>query len=610
MRIQPRQQLLEIWRAVADVSFQDRKWVWRGRAGRNSISDAEQLLCLLAPATDVPFFKLDLPDETAEDVSASLSRLGDAVDIPIRLVSVIREYLDEYVDDTGAPVFSGGGYFEALDPDEGEPTPEQYALDVVDSYAVSVRLTLAILGFVKVFRTVLTRSDLLADVQIIEAMAKRRLTSAIIGLLRGFTVYVSEPDSPEDRNLVIHVNQTGMPTGQARERLLEQLRQVRAGLRDVTLGIGELPDLDNPNRLFECGWSWGVTADAPPVKTEADGIPQPKGYAQSAPYLYFTVVALDCIPNLSSDRTRLLGLLDDEQRRLADALQIRWELTQLYWSRIARFGNGRWPLEDMPWRAADAIQTDYLSLLVSSILVLDLARRPNAESTIRVGQVLSELAERARITRRALRGEPAIALHHPGFPVPLEGSEDAGGPRLIWRLVDFTPQLVKQAIRVARLLQDVERRTPIVDLVDTVWEEHILKRQLAQGGLWDRPDKVYEGIEKVDEIPSWYYTERVVGCLVEASNLIISPALRSPDQVAEANMLLAEADHIFDQELMRMSSDPGPAIKKTLDKARAALRRAHEIVDDKPGTAKSLAYQVLTDLDQIESARQNAVGIG
>jgi hypothetical protein len=612
MRIQPRQQLLEIWRAVAEASFADREWVWGGRSGRNSISDAEQLLCLMAPAAEIPIFKLDLPDETAEDVEGALAPLGDARDIPTKLVSVLKQYLERYRDAEGAPIFSGGSYFTVKDDANADPTAAQESLDVVDSYAVSVRLALAILGFVKVFRSVLTRADLLDEVQLVETMAKRRLTAAMIGLLRGYSVYVFDTDSEEDRNLCRLVNQTGLPARRAREMLLDELRDIRAGLRDVTLGIGELPDLDNPNKLFECGWSWGVTVDAPPVKVDAPDIPQPDGFAQAAPYLYFTVVALDCIPNLSSDRTRLLGLLDDEQQRLAGALQIRWDLTQLYWSRIARFGGGRWPLEDMPWRTTDSKDSDYLSLLVCSILVQDLTRRPNAESTARVGRVLSELAERARITRRSIPHEPNVALHHPGFPLELEGTEDVepDAARLVWRLVDFSPQLLKQAIRVARLSQDVERRRQVVDLVDTVWNDHIHKRRLTSVGLWDRPDAVYEGIGKVDEAPSWYYTERVIGCLITAADLISSPPLRSPILVEEATDLLAEADHIFDQELMRISADPGPSVRRVLDKARASLRRAHDVVDDKPGTAASLARQVLIDLDQLESARQSALGSG
>ena len=611
MRIQPRQQLLEIWRNVADASYTKHEWIWGGRNGRNSISDAEQLLCLLAPASEIPIFKLDLPDETAEDVADALRALGDTTDIPTRLVRVIKEYLQTYVDDDGMPVFSGGSYFSAPTgaPAAG-PTPEQAALDVVDSYAVSVRLTLAILGFVKVFRTVLTRSDLIDEVQHIEAMAKQRLTATMIGLLRGYTVYVFNFDSEEDANLCQLINQTAMPARRARDRLLDRLRNVRAGLRDVTLGIGELPDLDNPNKLFECGWSWGVVRDAPQIKVDGQRIAQPDGVAEAAPYLYFTVVALDCIPNLSSDRTRLLGLLDDEQQRLAGALQIRWDLTQLYWSRIARFGSGRWPLEDMPWRTTDGKDSDYLSLLVCSILVQDLTRRPNSEALAKVGRVLSELAERARITRRSLPDEPNVSLHHPGFPLDLVGSEDAGGPRLIWPLLDFSPQLLKQAIRVARLSQDIERRQEIADLVDTVWNDHIHRRKSAASSLWDNPRAVYPDIGAIDQAVSWYYTERVIGCLITAADLVASPPLRSQVLSDEAIALLAEADHLFDQELMRMSSEPGPAVKRVLDRARASLRRAHEIVDDKPGTAASLARQILVELDQLESARLDAAGAG
>jgi len=98
--------------------------------------------------------------------------------------------------------------------------------------------------------------------------------------------------------------------------------------------------------------------------------------------------------------------------------------------------------------------------------------------------------------------------------------------------------------------------------------------------------------------------------LLLSSLLLSSPPLRSPVLLDEATDLLAEADHIFDQELMRISADPGPSVRRVLDKARASLRRAHEVVDSKPGTAASLARQVLIDLDQLESARQSAVGTG
>jgi hypothetical protein len=75
MQIQPRQQLLDIWRATARLSYPDSAWRFGGREGANSISDAEQLLCLMAPATEVPIFRLDKPDAAASDVIAALGIL-------------------------------------------------------------------------------------------------------------------------------------------------------------------------------------------------------------------------------------------------------------------------------------------------------------------------------------------------------------------------------------------------------------------------------------------------------------------------------------------------------------------------------------------------------
>ena len=53
MEIQTRRQILEIWRATVDYSLRGEEWNWGGRSGRNSISDAEQLLTILYPATAI-----------------------------------------------------------------------------------------------------------------------------------------------------------------------------------------------------------------------------------------------------------------------------------------------------------------------------------------------------------------------------------------------------------------------------------------------------------------------------------------------------------------------------------------------------------------------------
>jgi hypothetical protein len=431
MKIQPRQQLLQIWRAIARASFQDGKWVKGGRHRSNSISDAEQLLCILYPAIELPPFRLDKPDETAEDILDALQILGDSIDIPKLLIRVVTEYMEQYTDDAGSPIFSGDGYFDSYEPGGPEPSLAQGRLDVVDSFSMSITLALSVLGFIRVFRSVISREDLRQEVDKLEVLSSTRLTAAMVGLLRSFSVHVFDVHSKAGRILCRRSNQSGLPERQIVAELQLALRDVKSSLRDVTIGSGQATDLDNPNRLFECGWSWGIVRDAARIdwlETDTlEKVKQPDGVALDTPWLYFTVVALDGIADLFSARTRILGLLNDEQSRLARALQIRWDLTQQYWSTIATFGTGRWPLEDIPWCTSDGEESDYFSLLVSSMVVQDLVRRRGSEAELgRVGRVLEDLANRDRINRRPLRDDPALDIHAPGVRLRLRGSEEAG----------------------------------------------------------------------------------------------------------------------------------------------------------------------------------------
>lgn len=605
MRIQPRQQLLDIWRALAKWSCSEPTWVWGGVHGRNSIADAEQLLCLLMPATEITSFKLDQPDETAQDVLDAMVLVGDSVELPRRLVRVMIGYLSDYTDDTGAPVYSGGSYFGTTEPGV-EPKPAQRDLDVVDSFAMSLRLSLAIIGFARVFRGVLSREDLLQEVNQLERLASARLTSAIIGLLRSFAVYTFDVNSPDGQIVLRMVNQAGLPQRQIVEELQSALRQVNAGLRDLTIGVESAAGLDNPNRLFQCGWSWGTIQGAPPVETSEHPTQQPEGIALSAPYLYFTVTALDAVQQLFSERTRVLGLLNDEQLRLARLLQVRWDLTQSYWATIATLGRNRWPLEDLPWQTTDEVESDYYSLLVASIAVQGLSTRAAPEAELsRVGRVLEDLAGRGRITRRPTANDPGVHLQVPGVVVALEGSERAGGPRLNWLTTDFTPQLLKRTLRVAGLLTTSERRGQLLDLSDEIWD-HLLARQHRGGpatGLWDQPSQVFPDVKPNPETPSWYYTERAVECLVAAATLIESQPLRSPRLGDLAIDLLAEAEHLFDQELLEVSAEAGAAMGTVLQTSRVMLRRAREVLPYRPATAWVLASDVLRELDRLAAAR-------
>lgn len=607
MLIEPRQQLLEVWRSVARLSYLDDTWRFGGRDGANSISDAEQLLCIMTPATEVPLFRLDNPDIANRDVLDALDVLGTHVQVPQRLVTALLAYLDRYTDEDGTPIFAGGSYFEADTP--GEIEPEQRRLDVVDSFSVSITLMLAIVGFTRVFRQVLTRQTLIDEVTQLEEKASKRLTAAMVGLLRSFAVNVFSADDDFGRELVRMVNQDRQPTRQVVEELRDALREINARLRDdVTIGSGaaESGEFDLPNRLFECGWSWGIVRDAPQIETSDVGV-QPDGVAQNAPYLYFTTVALDAIQALSSERTRLLGLLDEAQLKLAQSLQLRFELTRSYWAAVAGFGAGRWPLEDMPWRTTDGAEADYFTLLVSGMMVQNMIAVRAADADLgRVAAVLEEVANRSRITRRSSEQEPALDVHHPGVKFALEGSDIDDGPRLAWRVADISPLLLRRTVILAGLLSEGTARSRMLDLSDEVWR-HVTTRSLA-GGLWDQPAEVYPQLNVKFAEVSWYYTKRVVDCLVTAARIINEPPLRSDLLADIAADLLIEAQHLYDRERLNNSTYSGDSLNEQLRQIGIELARARVRRRERPGVAVAVTQEVLRKLDRLSAARQANLG--
>ncbi|GII88620.1 hypothetical protein Ssi03_66100 [Sphaerisporangium siamense] len=610
MRLQPRQQLLELWEAAARTSYRGGTWAWSGRGGSNSISDAEQLLCFVYPAAELPGFRLDTPNQTADDVLTALSDFGDAVEIPKLLLKVVGEYIRTYTAEDGRPIFSGGSYFRTAD-ENAEITPDQLQLDVVDSFSMSVTLMLGTLGFLKVFRQSVRREAILAEIATIEKEASKRLSAAMVGLLRSFTVNAFDPNSTAGRALLRTANQTEAPTRRALEELRRELEPVRAGLRDLTIGSGSQVDLDNENLLFECGWSWGIVKDAPDIPTPLNIGPQPKGVAIDAPRLYFTVNALVGIADLFSQRTRTLGLLNDDQLTLAQYIQRRWDLTRLYWRTIAMFGRGTWPLEDIPWRTTDEKESDYYSLLVSAIvvqsLVNDVGSRASDVDLGRVAGVLEELAMRSKITRRAVPGDPAVRMHYPGVVANLHGS-DALGPSLVWMVSDFSITLLKRTIWAASVAQHTAVRERLLRLAESIWQ-HVALRRCTDGaarGLWDQPGNVFSDIQARHDEPFWYVTERVVEFLVSAAKSSGESPPRSPGLVELAYQMLGEAEHLLDQELVSRPLVAGQTIQPRLRGIQAGLLRARAIVSDKPATAQALIYDALLALERLATARDSA----
>jgi hypothetical protein len=617
MEIQTRRHILEIWRATVNHCYHDGQWSWGGhRSGRNSISDAEQLLTILYPATAIDSLKVDRVDQTADDVLDYLSPLGNALDIPRRLIAVLNEYMTTYMAD-GTPDFSGGSYFDVID-EVKRPEAEQLKLHVVDSYSMSVSLCLAMLGFLQVYRESSVRSPRMRrEVDELEELSSKRLTAAMVGLLRSFTISTFLPTDPAGETLCRVMNQGNIPSEHLVHDLLADLAEVRSSLqRELTLGLDQVADeLDNPGRLFECGWSWGVVDGAPEINSMEEIGDQPMGTAVARPYLYFTVVALDGIRDLFSERTRILGLLSEEQQRLATALQLRSALTRQFWAKIATFGGSRrWPMEDLPWATSDGDESDYYSLLLTSIVVdgAGSARTLNVDIE-RVARLLEELANRGRMTRRPTAGDPAIALHIPGMRLPLYGSEKvAEGPVLEWTVSSYASLVLKGLLRVAELIDDQVTRLRFLDIGDQIWT-HLEQRRIEAPhgrGLWDEPTRVFTGTPfSPYGGPSWYHTERVIEALVAAANFTQSRSRSTnPDLVQFAVRLIAEAEQLFDEELLRGTDDVGPQLHEMFQVARAKLRRARKLLDDRPGTAGVLAFDVLRELDTLDAARQATTG--
>ncbi|MEV5450795.1 SCO2524 family protein [Streptomyces sp. NPDC048405] len=612
MRIKPRQHLLSMWQALARHSVHEGVWSWGESDGYSSVADAERLLCLLYPATEIEAFRLDAPDTTQTDVAAALHEVGDATDIPVKLVEVLGEFMERHRRGV-TPAFGGGNLFASADP-AWELTDEQREVDIVDSYSMSVSLCLATLGFLKVYRGKTGRQGVLDRIDALQHATSARLTAALVGLLRSFAVHAVDVSSDEGRTLVRLLGRNRYSDRQVVERFQRRFKSLRAQITEsVALGLDAdvRDELRNTNRLFECGWAWSVVRGAPEVPLEPEsahavGV-QPLGIAHPVPCLHFTVVALDGIIDLLSDHTLVLGLLTPEQQKLADGIRLRWEITQQYWSTVARFEDDAWPLEDIPWRTTvPQPESEYFSLTVVSIVVHDMMRRRTTDHDLsRLVRVMERLAERGRITGGTGRDDPAIGLHNPGVTMRLPGSE-ALGPAMTWVMSDFSTQLLKRSVQLCSLSPNTASEERLLKLAESALE-HVWNRRIDQGegaGLWDDVQAAHPESPARTSKLSWSITERVAECMVAAHVLYGQSPIRSVQLSVPAREAISEAAHLLGREQVDHPA-PGPRTSQGqwISGVEADLRRARALVDQQPGTALALALDVLTRLDTLARAR-------
>lgn len=607
MRINPRQNILDLWRAYAKAVRPGGAWTWGEK--NNSVADAEQLLILLYPATELEGFAFNQPDVIERDVLDALKDFGEARRLARIVLDLIGEYLARNTDENGAAVFSCGSYLR-VESGEGTPTPEQQKLDTVEAYAISLTLCLSAASFLKYF-TQTVSPEVRAKIEALNVGISKRLTSAMVGLLRSFCLNAIEAGKPDHANFLRIVNQGRPVDADTQARLGAALEPIRVQLPELTIGLhgGSMERFREPGILFECGWTWGVADNAAIVESgPEEAVPQTQGYAAPRPSIYFTSQALDGLADLFSTRTLQLDILAPGQQRLYRALELRWNLAQRYWSTLARFGDTKWPLEDVPWLTTDGQESVYFSMQVFSILRRDrMSRRITDDELTRAVGVLEQAAAEGRITQRLRRDDPSLALHDPGVPLRLTGSEAAGGPPLVWLAVDFAADLAKRCVEAAELTGQPPTRERLFVIAETAMD-HLWKRRLTKGdgaGLWDNLAGAFPGTTGSAHSPSWTFTERMMEFLVAASRAYTRAPIRTQRLYEDAMGLIYEVEHALGRELAESSEDrPGP-LSRQLSGIQAEIKRARRIVTVQPGTAAGILYEVLRELDNLRVARLN-----
>lgn len=493
------------------------------RTSRNCIVDAELLECLLYPQDAIEWLSLgglynadpavvralNPPDATSTDrLDPKLLR---------HIAARLMDFFETYGKD--GPTFLPGSYASVPD---GDPPTDFPPITDAYTFSASVCVRTKLLLERWSARGERLSDELEVDVKRLQELADKRLTAALAGLCRSFVV-----------------SGTGIEGWQT-EQVVEwpadnpSMRAIRTQLSPYFHGP------DPAGAPFECGWSWGEVKpehDHEYLEKGADLAP-PDWYAQPAPYLYFTVMAVDGIADLFSNRIQASRVLSEDQSYLASWLRFFWEKTWEFWSTLA-FSPGRrtdWAIEDVPWRTADGDESEYWTAYLLRIITAypghrQLSVYEDERRVDRLTAVLEELGQRSRVTRRSVRlcidgqvmDDPSLRLHEPRqVRVRLVPAREKGaptGPEGAWHLYDLAPQLLKIAGRLLQGSGSPAARERLTDLIDSVWG-HLRGRCLQPDQVgqfhsygWDAGPGGPAPETDERDVSSWYLTERVVEAL-------------------------------------------------------------------------------------------------
>jgi hypothetical protein len=166
--------------------------------------------------------------------------------------------------------------------------------------------------------------------------------------------------------------------------------------------------------------------------------------------------------------------------------------------------------------------------------------------------------------------------------------------------------LLRQTLEVAAVLPDEAQRREAVQLAERIWE-HLERRRIPSGpgeGLWDRPQGAFAELAEAPDGPSWYYTRRVVDCLVTAARLVTAVE-RPPDHVFQiATSQLHRAEHLHDRELLNSPGQLGDGLSVELERIGVQLRLARDMLTSEPSITLAFADESLRELGRFIAARQ------
>lgn len=570
----------------------------------NCVLDSEIILTMLYPECVVDGLELRATEFEPKEAYRALAHSSVASPGPVleQLGRMLVEYFQRHSiggDEAGTstPTFRCETYVDAPSEAPGDVLDLEdaaTALTVTDAFAFSLTVSLyAKFTASRLLRSLQGANASAANLEVwqeVIAYADKRLTAAMQGLLSSFAfkTFSAKEDFAEATGWPWPGDGTGA-RGAVAENSLHRLEGVTSALR----ALGFRPPTDSAI-AFECGWGWAPLPDAEILggghaaaqRAEAgDDVGEEKALrnavirsveafkyrSENAPYLYFTINALDSIEDLGWELIDRNEVLTRDQLALASRLKRLAAITREYWLAVAmapsdNLGAGLWRLETLPFHTTDGVPSLYHNLYLARIVSIPgLLTENDVERMINFASRLSEagrITTRPTLDRRpnakGTTHDPVLKqLHSPGTRIVLDGIEKgkkSGSSRrsyCSYLVYDFSPQVLKLCGQLLEVAESPEMRSRLDRLIEAVWNHLDTRRAKSSsfdGWMWDDLtqlkdwERAHGGLKRFDgqRVSSWYLTERTVEALASVARGERAELRPSPDIFRVASAIESE----------------------------------------------------------------------